>query len=1205
MCTKVSPWYRLSDAVRTRETRTRSSARQRLTRWMTGCVMVMCVGAISAQEFRATVTGRVTDPDGLAIPGVVITATNTQTNETAATASSEQGAYSLPFLKPGIYTITAELEGFRKHTQEKVELQVGQTITLPIQLQVGALTEIVTVVSETVEGSKADRGMVVDNKRVTELPLNARNPFELSTLSPGITKQGNAIYQRPFDNGAIADWSINGGQNRNNEFLLDGAPNNSIQGGNNLAYVPPVDSVQEFKIITNSYDAQYGRTAGGVVNVSLKSGTNVLHGTVYEFARRKFLDSREYFHEVNNQDKPNHKLDQYGFQIDGPVKIPGLYDGTNKTFFMFNYEGYKELTPNPATLTFPDDAQISGDFSNLRDRNGNLITIYDPSTGRMENGRFVRDPFPGNRIPQDRINPMAQQILRLYPKPNTTTPGADPWRDNFLFSPNLADDTFYNIATKVDQNISDKSRLFVRYAQNKRTETRFSNGILSGPAQDGQLPLERLNYTGVADWVRTGAKSVVLNVRVGLNQYLEEARTEAGLGFDPTELGFPSSLASQLPHRIFPRFEFYSSGTTREYTQMGRANFNSETTTVLSVQPNVSMIKGKHNIRAGLDARFTWYTRELSGQVFEITTDRRFTQEDWDRSDPLSGNSIASFLLGAPSGGAINNNLFPQFRWNYYAPWIQDDWQISDRLTLNLGLRWDLNSPVFEVDDRVNYGFDTETINPVSGRIDQTRFPGYQVRGGLGFAGVNGNPTYPYQFDRNNIQPRVGFAYFLNERTIMRGGYGRMFLNVTGTTVSNGFSISTPLVASADGGRTPLYTLNDPFPIVSTPAGSALGLETFLGRSPNFSNPDYENPYVDQFSLSIQRMLPWRTSIELSYVGSRTKKQQTSWDGFNNPPAALRDQCDPTRGGNPAFCDEQIPNPFFQVPGFEGTSRFTNPTLSRYELSRPFPQFGSIEMFERNDGRIWYNSAQVVVNKRFSDGLTLNGTYTFSKSIEESGFMDATLQTIQRSVYFADRPHRVTLSGVYELPFGNGRRFLGGATGPLNVLVSGWEIAGSWLFNSGRPWELPGNVYYVEGAQNPNVNFSDAIIRGVMPCVARMENDGKTLTMLAYSVAAGCSSPNFIVRPSYSPRDAPFRDDHIRRPPFYQFDMNFAKTTRLVGNTRLQFRLEVFNVLNQPMYDERDYVRDTNSADFGTINRNSTRQSNFPRQIQLGIKFLW
>src|SRR5215471_1335898 len=275
-----------------------------------------------AQEFRATVNGRVIDPSKAVIPNATVTVRNVETNETATVTTNSEGNYTVSFLKPGVYSITAEAPGFKKYTRDRQELQVSQTATIDMQLEVGATSEAVTVTSEAplLDETKADRGNVIENRRVTELPLNARNPFMLSMLTPGITYNGPAIYQRPFDNGAIADWSINGGQNRNNEFLLDGAPNNSIQGGNNIAFVPPVDSVQEFKIVTNSYDAQYGRTAGGVINVSLKSGTNSLHGSVYEFARRKELDSNEYFFQVNNLAKPDHKLDQYGFVLDGPVR---------------------------------------------------------------------------------------------------------------------------------------------------------------------------------------------------------------------------------------------------------------------------------------------------------------------------------------------------------------------------------------------------------------------------------------------------------------------------------------------------------------------------------------------------------------------------------------------------------------------------------------------------------------------------------------------------------------------------------------------------------------------------------------------------------------------------------------------------------------------------------------------------------------------
>jgi hypothetical protein len=503
--------------------------------------------------------------------------------------------------------------------------------------------------------------------------------------------------------------------------------------------------------------------------------------------------------------------------------------------------------------------------------------------------------------------------------------------------------------------------------------------------------------------------------------------------------------------------------------------------------------------------------------------------------------------------------------------------------------------------------------------VDLSKVPGGKLLGGLEFAEVGGNSKYPYQFDKNNIQPRVGFAYTLSDRTIMRGGYGLYYLNVVGISASNGFSLPTLPITSLDEDRTPTYALSNPFPQGLTPApGSSLGLETFLGRALSFSNQDFVNPYVHQFSLGVQRLLPWRTTVELSYVGSRTNDEQNRWGGFNEPPVELRNRCDPTKGGNVAFCNELLPNPFYQVRGFEGTPRFTSPTLSRYELSRPYPQFGAITMLDRNDGHIWYNSAQLLVNKRVSDGLSLNGTYTLSKMTEENGgdnqiggnntvnpLITDVDRFVQKSQFESDRRHRVTISGVYFLPFGRNRHFMNNAHPAVEAVAGGWEVAGMWLFNTGRPWGLPQNVFYVKDATIENVDFNDPnVIRGVSNCVAQM-NDAGVVTMLGFSTAAGCTEPNFIIRPNYTRGAVPFRDDKIRRPPFYQFDVNFAKTTDIARDMRVQFRIELYNLLNQAIYDERQYENNPTNARFGTIDRSVVRQSNFPRYMQLGIKLLF
>ena len=399
---------------------------------------------------------------------------------------------------------------------------------------------------------------------------------------------------------------------------------------------------------------------------------------------------------------------------------------------------------------------------------------------------------------------------------------------------------------------------------------------------------------------------------------------------------------NQLPNEVFPRLNFFTRTTAllptptgvEEYRQLGRNSRNRETTTGFSLQPNFTWTKSNHSFRGGADLRMTWYTNARHNNLFVLNFDRRFTQRAFNQDDALSGNAIASFLLGAVSGGAIDNNFYPTLRWNYSTPWFQDDWRVSEQLTLNLGLRWDINTPVFENEDRLNFGFDTEAINPVSARINACR----QVRGGLGFVGVGDNSQYPYQFDKNNIQPRVGFAYTLNDRTIARGGYGLYYVNVVSTSASNGFGVNTFPITSLDGDRTSTNPLTNPFPggLLEAP-GSSLGLETFLGRSPSFSNPDFVNPYVHQFSLGVQRLLPWQTTVELSYVGSRTREMQNRWGGFNEPSLDLRNRCDPTKGGSPAFCNELLPNPFFGVTGFEGTTEVHEPDVVALRAQPPVP----------------------------------------------------------------------------------------------------------------------------------------------------------------------------------------------------------------------------------------------------------------------------
>jgi hypothetical protein len=1154
--------------------------------------LLVSAGVVTAQEFRATVRGQVLDSSKGALPGATVTVTNTATNETTTATSNAEGNYTIPFLRPGNYSLTVELSGFQKYTRSDMRLEVGQTANINVELGVG-LTENVNVSADAplLTTNNADRGTVIDSARIAEIPLQSRSPMALVPLVAGVNYNAQAIYLRPFDNGALAAWSMNGGQSSNNEFLLDGAPNNANQGGNNIAYVPPAAAVQEMKISTNSYDAQYGRTAGGVVNVSLKSGTNSFHGEAYDYMRRKALAANSFILNTTGRPKTDQYIDQYGGSVDGPIF-------KNKTFFLFTGEKYREGTPAPLTSTVPTLAMRNGDFSGVVDAQGRQIVIYDPATGRTDaNGNWIRDPFPGNRIPAERINPTARLLMQYWPEPNGSTAGVAPWQTNLLWPEHFNKDLFWNWVGKVDHNINANNRVFFRWGENERNEIgNRGNAIRSGPGQAGQLPLWRANRALVGDWVKIFGAGTVFNLRASYTYFLEWSYSDFAIGFDSREF-WPSSLVDQMPAEeiggLFPRI------TGSDFATLSRGSSPNRNRNY-TVQPNVSLTRGAHNIRGGLDMRWTnVFNENYNDSGGFLNFNRDFTESTLNINNPLQGHSFASFLLGAPANGSVNVNPKPHYQWFFVAPWIQDDWRVNNKLTLNLGFRWDVNGSVTEENNMLNYAFDPTIVNPVSARVGQ------QVRGGIRFAGVDGAPNRPWKLDKDNWQGRVGMAYSLNDKTVLRAGYGKYFLNPTSQGNNAGFSLDTQVIESTDGGRTPTYRLSNPWPNgIQTPPGSSLGPQTFLGRGPNFSNPDFVVPNVHQFSAGVQRELPWRVSLEATYAGSRSYDLEAGFNAYNEPSAEFQRQCDVTQGGSRTFCDQLIANPFFGVAGFEGTNRFTDPTLSRFELSRPFPAFGAITQNQNNVGKLTYDSFQFVANKRWTKGVTINASYTFVPRWNEvGGYVDAVSGLLNDTVYFSHRPHRITGSGVWELPWKRDERSI------LGYLLGGWSIAPAVVYQSGQPWDMPNNVDLAPGI-DPKVMALDAkkngqFIYGVKPCIGVFNLNTRQYDLASVSTAYGCTEPYFLVRQTYQRRTAMNRYDEFRRPGYFNIDMNFAKTTPITNRVRLQVRFEAFNLLNSPQYDERQYNNDINSADFGRINRNSTGQSGFQRFVQMGFRLIF
>lgn len=1182
---------------------------QRHLVWLAFLGLVAAVAVVPAQEFRGAITGRVTDPSQSVVPGARVEVRNLRTNEFFATTTDAGGNYTVLFLRPGSYAVTVEAAGFKRFVREPVTLNLGQVAALDVVLEVGALTEQVTVTAEAplLDAVKADRGGVIDRQRVHELPLNARNPFMLAAMVAGVRYTGQLIWQRPFDNGAIAEWSVNGSSSRSTEFLLDGAPNNAQAGDNNIAYVPPVDAVQEFKIQTNTYDAQYGKTGGAIVNVSLKSGTNEFHGAIYEFARRTAWDANTFQRNAQGLPRGEHLLDQYGVQVDGPVMLPRLLDGRNRLFFMVNYEGYREKTPWPSLQSVPAPEFLEGDFSKLVDTGQRLIQIFDPNSGRQEAGRWVRDPFPGNRIPAHRINPVGRNILSYFPKPNTSTPGAGFYSQlNYFVPDNISQDSFYNFASKVDANAGDRHRLFFRYAANRRDERTTETGVIRrGPGQCCENPSQRINDHLTADWVGLLGTSFTFNLRASFNRYVHTAVAEDNEGFDKTKLGFPEATIRQVPGGAhFGRYEF------SEYSFLGYVGFANYTNT-WALHPAATHVRDGHTLKFGLDARWIQYAVRDRGNPWYFSANRGFTQREFDRGDALSGNSIASFLLGYPASGYSDYRAFPIHLYEYFAPYIQDDWKVTPRITLNLGLRWDFNVPPDERFNRLNRGFDAAVVNPINAAVDRQAFPALpELRGGLRFAGVEGMPRRAADVDKNNLQPRVGLAWQLQRNLVFRGGWGRVYINPGNHYIqTNGFSTTTTYVASADSNRTPANSLSNPYPQgISVPPGSSLGLLTHLGRAFNFANEKFEIPYVDQFSAGFQWEFAPGQMVEASYVGSRTYKRQTAI-GFNEVSLAFRQLCNYMEGGRSSYCNEQLPNPFRGIPAFAGTAHFSNATLSRSALNRPFPHFGVLTEHMRNDGLTWYDSLQVTFQAR-RRGWNLLASYTLSKNIERTDFMDVQRRIQQQSLTAFDAPHRFTAAHIVELPFGRGARFFNTTHGFWSRLAGSWELTQYVTLQSGMPASLPSGVRYLNDARIRPVDWSADRVALYRPCIARINEDG-TIVPQAFSLAAGCgadiSNYNFLILPSFAPRETPYRSHNVRLHPLFNLDLSVNKTTRITEKTRVQFRAEAFNATNTNFFGRQQPNTNVNSADFGTIIRRSVVawNGNFPRHIQLAVKFLW
>lgn len=1184
----------------------------KLRGWMLLLILGCCASALFGQEF----TGRVTDQSGAAVTKANITVHNLLTNVEITTQTNDSGVYAVPYLKPGEYSVTAAAAGFATLVKNHITLEVGKTGVVDFALKVGTASASVTVEANVaLDLGKADRGEVVENTRVTELPLNGRDPQMLAILNAGVTwgnSQSYMQYQRPFDS-TTSSISINGGGAANNELLLDGVNNDAGNGNGIVGYVPPVDAVQEFKIITNPYDAQFGRGQGGVEDITLKSGTNNIHGDVYEFARRTWLDADTWQNDWLNSETPGsatkgqHKLDQFGFELDGPLALPKIYDGHNKTFFLLQYENWDENVPNTLVTSVPDPSWLTGDFSNLTWWTGSAyspITVYDPLTLHEDtNGDLVRDAFDGNVIPTGRLNSAAATLLSYYPKPNLTPPsGTNPYANNYT-TYNPTTDVYRNILGKIDQNFGEKDRLSVRYGYWERWETRSDNGM-PGEAKSGSEPFGQHGHTFTGDWVHTFSPSLVFDFRASViargNFYNNGPQDYnlGNLGWDPTNLG-----------THMPRMQ------VSEFAYLGNGGANDDVENSLSLLPSITWVKQNHTIHIGADLRDLQQAIKSSeaGPTFWI--DRQWTQSNYIDSQWTqdSGNSVAAMLLGYATSGSTS--IVSQAYWTrrYFAPFVQDDWKITHKLTLNLGVRYDINTPVLERHNRVDYAFDTSIVNPVDSLVDHTLIPGGgPVMGGVTFTGVNGNPRSYYATNWTNIQPRVGFAYAVRNNLVFRGGFGEMFKNPIPGGNTMGWSSSTTFNATYDGGQTPANTLSNPFPTgVVEPAGSANGALTDLGQGPWFINPHYKTPGIWQYSLGLQQQFLKDDTVEISYVGSQGFNQDSS-DNINHWDPSYDALCNIEMGGSHHVCDDTstgyVTNPFEGISAFNGSGYYSASTIQYGNFTRPYTGFGDVIEYQLNDGRTWYNSLQVTGVHRQGKNLVLHGTWTWSKLMDGGGYADETYRIKARSIDGSDFTHRITISGVYNLPFGRGRAVLPTLNRVADLAIGGWELGALFMYQTGSPWGVPSGVEYLHNAWVPRTNETDSgykAIRGVSGCIASTDADTGAHTAEAnnWTASHSCDQWDMVVRPSYAAVQNVVYTG-IRIPSDYQFDTNLSKNFAIWDRLKLQFRLEAFNTFNHPLW-QVGYDSTANSPTFGAIVKGTTAQSNLPRQVQLSLKLMW
>jgi hypothetical protein len=1100
-----------------------------------------------------TVDGFVADSSGGALAAAKVTLKNVDTGIARDTLTNESGNFFFPLVNPGRYEASVEKTGFKKAIQE-VTVRTGIRSTADFALQLGQVTDSVQVTGESplLETSTAAVSRNINQRTVQDMPLLARNVLMLVNLAPGITNNAPTSNTTGLiDIDSVSYTSASGANNRTNEFLMDGIPNNV---SDRVAYIPSVDDVEEFTVSTNALDAEYGHGGGMYVNVVTKGGTNAFHGNVYEFFRNDKLNANGFFSNRAGSRRPVFRFNQFGLTAGGPIV-------KNKTFWFMNFEGLRQRTPRAYRFTVPTALQRQGDFSQTFNVAGVPFQIADPLTTTPAGARTL---FPGGRIPASRLNPVSRAVISRYPAANL--PGDANTGANNYFSEVPAPYDGENYSVRIDQNFRNH-RIFGRWSTNQGfpgTPTPWDIGEGGVGALEGNNRAQ--TSIGLSDVITFGPAFVV-TAQGGFTRWTQQGTHP---NFDQTQIGIPQSLISQMQQNIFPRFNIADS----YYIGASEGRWYEHTNT-FSFNLGVSMNRGSHNMKFGFQSQVKQNNSQGAQRPGgEYNFDRAFTQPNAFQPGNNLGNGIASFLLGTPASGLLNLRAATAPQSPFYGWYFQDDFKITSKLTLNLGLRYDLMLGITERYDQNNLGFDLKTPNPIeaAAKAAYARAPipelaagDFNVRGGLFFATKDNRRNVVA--DKTNWQPRIGLAYRLFPKTVLRTGYGifysgwwQPFVNATG------FSAQTDMVTTLDGGLTPNDTMSNPFPNgLVQPTGASLGLRTLLGQTLSPYDYDRKNIRNDRWSFGFQHEIRRNLQVELNYVGQRAPNLITSTSASDagkvinagwNGTGGTFDQRYYSLG---ARLNARIPNPFLGL--IPAPSNLATSTITVAQILNPYPAFGNINLNRTPGGTSHYHSLQLSGTQRFVGGALIQFAYTFSKQIETLRYIEPSDPAPAKMIGQFDNPHRFSTGIIYEVPVPTAWN------AALKKVAGGWQWSAMYIYQTGAAVALPA-----------------AIATGVKP---DLENR---------SINNWFNGASMAVMTPFTARRNPYFWTGLRGPAMNNWDMGFIKNTQLTERFKLQFRLEMINAFN------RVWFGGLNTGITSPLYTQLTGQANQPRNIQLGLK---